>query len=160
MSCTHHDGPHAAGEDGDLFGRWPIWLLRTRSGDGVPSGSQGQHPQDEHGTVQRSCTAWLQAGLRQELPGSDHWWLPESAAQTTHSEPWMIIPTQHGTCQWHRPLATASTFDHGITFWPRMDMAWEAQQSCSIPATPQARAGGAAPEEGPEAGGHCRWAGG
>lgn len=36
----------------------------------------------------RQGFAWLSL-----LQCSDHWWLPESAAQTTHSEPWMIIPT-------------------------------------------------------------------
>lgn len=71
-----------------------------------------------------------------------------------------LISAQCWTHQRHQPLATASTLDCGITLWPGMDMAWEAQQSCSITATPQPRAGDAAPKEGPEAGGHSRWAGG
>lgn len=37
---------------------------------GVPSGSRGQHPQDEHGAVERSCTTWLWAGLCPMLPAA------------------------------------------------------------------------------------------
>lgn len=50
--------------------------------------------------------------------------------------------------------------DHGIAFCPGMDMAWKAQQNCSVPVTAQPRAGDVTPKEGPKAAGHSLLSGG
>lgn len=130
--------------------------------------------------MERSCTAWLQAGLCLVLPAAvaatisgsqilvhravdghlcPAWDLPAQEEPQCQALPWLTF-AQHWTCQWHQPLVTTPSFDCGVTFWPGMDMVWKAQQSCSIPATAQLSAGDAAPKEGPKTREHCQWTGG
>lgn len=129
--------------------------------------------------MERSCTAWLRAGLCLVLPAAvaatnsgsqillhravdDHlypaWDLPAQEEPHCQALPWLIF-AQHWTCQCRQPLVMTPSFDCSVTFWPAIDVVWKAQQSCSIPATAQPRVGDAASKEGAKTGGHCQWAG-